>query len=372
MRALLAWLLTTLAVSGQTTLVNIAWDSVSDATVTGYFVYAGAGTVTPSTNVNYQVRTLVTAAAGATQTASVTVANGPQTFWVTSYNGLESDPSTALTGTIPIATQAPTCNLTASSAAIIRGSTVTLTWTVANAASLGALLEPGVGSVNASGGSVVLTPSNSATYTLTVWNTIGTNTCSVLVDVNAPPPTFTFTRSPTGILIGESSTLTWSAMTDATSATIQPTVGAISVSGGSIMVSPVVTTTYTNTATGPGGTLTRYAIVTVNPALAADFSITPTTLLQGDSATLNWTTYGTCSGVTIDQGVGAKPCGTGSETVSPTVNTTYTMITAGTGGPVTNTATVLVVIPPPPPPPPVPTPGPTVATTAMRKAILIR
>jgi hypothetical protein len=66
--------------------------------------------------------------------------------------------------------------------------------------------------------------------------------------------------SPT-IVIGESSTLSWS-VTDATSVTIDNGVGTVALSG-STTVSPIPTTTYTLTATNAAGSVTATTTVTV-------------------------------------------------------------------------------------------------------------
>lgn len=363
------WLLSCVLLQAQTTTVSLYWDTVTNTptvTVVNYFLYVGIGGSTPATNANYYIRQAVIPVVGSTQTASVVVNNGPTTFWVTAASNYgESPPSTELNVTIPVPATAPSCSLTASAETILRGQTTTLSWNVINAAAIGAILTPGVGSVSATAGSVVLTPSNSTDYVLTVWNDYGTNTCTVPITVTYPAPTFTFTRSPTAILLGASATLSWSSMTDATSAILDPGTLSISTNGGSLVVTPIVTTTYTNTATGPGGTTTKYAVVTVDPVLRSTFTVSPTTLLLGSSATLDWTTYGICSGVTIDNGVGAKPCGVGSEVVTPIVGTTYTMITSGTGGPVTNTVQVVVITPSG-------IPNTFLGSVVMKKAILIR
>ncbi len=77
------------------------------------------------------------------------------------------------------------------------------------------------------------------------------------------PPTANLSAAPPGILVPNSSTLTWTT-TDATSASIDNSIGAVSTSG-SLVVSPTVTTTYTLTATGLGGSATSSATITVTP-----------------------------------------------------------------------------------------------------------
>jgi hypothetical protein len=83
-----------------------------------------------------------------------------------------------------------------------------------------------------------------------------------------PTPTFTLSANPTSITSGASSTLTWSAVTNATSCTASggTFTGSKPTSGGTQSVSPTSTTTYTLSCTGAGGTTNQSATVTVtNP-----------------------------------------------------------------------------------------------------------
>lgn len=79
----------------------------------------------------------------------------------------------------------------------------------------------------------------------------------------APPasPTVTLQANPTVIQRGQSSTLTWSS-TNATSLSLSPQIGNVAPQG-STTVTPQSSTTYTITATGPGGTADSTALVTV-------------------------------------------------------------------------------------------------------------
>lgn len=84
----------------------------------------------------------------------------------------------------------------------------------------------------------------------------------------APPPppparpTVTLQANPTAVNKGEAVTLTWSS-TNATQLTIAPEVGAVAPEG-STKVTPGDSTTYTITATGPGGSADSSVRVTVN------------------------------------------------------------------------------------------------------------
>src|SRR5690348_1650489 len=81
--------------------------------------------------------------------------------------------------------------------------------------------------------------------------------------VTQPPakPTVSIQASPTSINKGQSATLSWTS-TDATQLTVAPDVGAVNAQG-STTVSPADSTTYTITASGPGGSADSSVRVTV-------------------------------------------------------------------------------------------------------------
>src|SRR3954467_15987653 len=85
----------------------------------------------------------------------------------------------------------------------------------------------------------------------------------------------------------------------------------------------------------------------------AQFSIEPTTIQRGQSATLRWEVAGNATSVSIDNAIGTVQ-NTGNRRVFPTDSTTYTLTATGPGGSVTASATVTVSSPLPPPPPPTP------------------
>jgi peptidoglycan-associated lipoprotein len=89
----------------------------------------------------------------------------------------------------------------------------------------------------------------------------------------APQPTVTINASPENVTSGQAVTLSWSS-TNATDLTIDPGVGKVSPQG-STPVNPTTSTTYTITATGPGGSVTAGTRVTVG-ALTATVAPPPT------------------------------------------------------------------------------------------------
>src|SRR5215469_1793344 len=82
----------------------------------------------------------------------------------------------------------------------------------------------------------------------------------------APPasPTVALSASPASAQAGQPVTLTWSS-TNATSITLEPSVGRVAAQG-FMTVMPTQSTTYTVTVTGPGGSAHANAQVTITPA----------------------------------------------------------------------------------------------------------
>lgn len=158
----------------------------------------------------------------------------------------------------------PTVNISASPSTITQGQSSTLSWTSTNASS--ATINQGIGSVPVNGSTTVW-PTQTTTYTVTVTGPGGTDADSVTVTVSQyPRPTVSISASPNTILLGESSTVTWSS-TNTDSATVEVGIGGTHYNvpvNGSQNVTPDKTTTYTITVTGPGGTATDSVTVTVN------------------------------------------------------------------------------------------------------------
>ena len=158
------------------------------------------------------------------------------------------------------------------------------------------------------------------------------------VVISAPTVTIFSIPVPLGIR------LYWSS-TNAQSCVIEPDIGAVTLNG-SIFISPLVTTTYTITATGPAGTATATVTVPVIPVgPTVTISAMPGNIQYGQSATLSWssTAAETC---VIEPGIGPVNV-SGSMTVSPTETTNYTITATGPGGTATGIATVTVTHPAP-------------------------
>jgi phospholipase C len=174
----------------------------------------------------------------------------------------------------------------------------------------------------------------------------------VQVAALALPQITQFTASPTSLSAGQITTLTW-VTTNATSVTITPPVQLSDDSGpippsGSVSTPVAATTTYSITATGPGGNAGPLT-VTITVPLTLSLTASPSTVAPGQSATLSWQiTGGTASSFTLVDGSGnsvCNPCSPtlGTASVTPAATTTYTAsATSSDGSVITQSATVTV------------------------------
>ncbi len=165
--------------------------------------------------------------------------------------------------------------------------------------------------------------------------------CGMSLGSCPPLPSATFTTNDSTIVLGtgETTTLQWSTG-GVTSVSINQGIGGVALNG-SRTVAPTSTTTYTLTATGERGTVTR--TVTINvvppPAPTVSFSISPTEICPGNTATLSWSVTGVISSISINQGIGTVSA-SGTRTVSPNSTTTYTITATNAGGTTTRSVTL--------------------------------
>lgn len=158
-----------------------------------------------------------------------------------------------------------------------------------------------------------------------------------------PPAIISFVASPTATT-GGAATLSW-VTRNATAVSINSGVTTTLLSG-SVTVAPNVTTTYTLTATGPGGpAVTAQATISVTlitPAVTS-FTATPPAITVGEASVLAWTTTN-ATAVTVTGLTGTFP-GASSATVRPTATTTYRLTATGPGGTATASVTITVTSP---------------------------
>ena len=239
-------------------------------------------------------------APGSTITYTLTATNASGNTRATYQVMVSGTPST------PASTGLPVINsFIASPPSITAGSSVTLSWNVSNATSV--TIDQWVGAV-ASVGTTSVSPTATTNYILMAINAAGKTVATTQVTVttgtattlNLPVINF-FSANPTSILSGESSTLTWN-VSNATSVTIEPGIGAVSLAG-SRSVSPTVATVYMLTATNTDGSVNES--VTVLVSVEGPFAVTK---VQAKGASAS----------------GTRPC-------PFTINYTYDITTNGPG-----------------------------------------
>jgi hypothetical protein len=184
--------------------------------------------------------------------------------------------------------------------------------------------------------------SNTFTYYAQVSSTVTTCTNPTRVATNSvvvnPIPGVGTTASATTICQGSSTTLTG---TGASTYTWQP--GGLS--GTSVIVSPITTTTYTVTGTNAQGcSATATRVITVNPAASVTGSASPGIVCPGGAVTLT----GTNAGATFNWQPGNLNTTSGvGVVVNPIAQTTYT-VTATYGNGCTRSQTFVVLMNPTP------------------------
>ncbi len=295
---------------------RLTWTSQNAVTGT---INQGVGAVTPNNTAGFR-----DVSPSNTTTYTMTVTNS---------NGVTA--TCARTITVTPVPEAPICNsFTASPSTITSGGNSTLTWNTTNANTV--TINNGVGGV-AVDGSTSVSPLQTVTYTLTA---VGANnqqvSCPVTVTVSNPPEDTrpvceSFTASPNTLPNGGgNTTLTWNT-SRASNVSISPSVGSVATDG-SRLVSLTQSTTYTLTArdadNDSDSCTTTVTVTPVNPpaitcSANVSFNATQTSIDEGESTTLNWSTSNITS-VRFDQGISATGL-SGSVSVNPTSDRTYTL-----------------------------------------------
>jgi len=145
--------------------------------------------------------------------------------------------------------------------AIASGETATLSWTSKDATSCD--IQPGIGAVNTQG-SMTVSPAADTSYYLSCTGPGGTSNSSANITVAAQAvsaPTSSLSVTPASVTRGETATLNWSSQ-NATNCELQPGIGRVETLG-SKEITPVADTSYTLNCSGPGGTTTSRANVSV-------------------------------------------------------------------------------------------------------------
>ncbi len=229
-------------------------------------------------------------------------------------------------------------SFTATPTTITAGESATLTWETSNAAAvtLNGVPVP-------ADGALIVAPTTTTDYDLLADSVSGRITLTVTQP--PPPPTVTidsFTAIPTTITAGQSATLSWET-SNATAVTLN---GVTVPADGALIVAPTITTDYDLLADGVSRRLTLTVTAPPPPPTVTidSFTVVPTTISVGQSATLTWETSNATT-VTLN---GAMVPADGTLTVAPATTTSYDLLADG----VSRRLTLTVTQPPPPPPPP--------------------
>ncbi len=154
---------------------------------------------------------------------------------------------------------------------------------------------------------------------------------SVEIIQDIDPPVVTIQATPASVILGNTAELAWTSE-NADICEITPDIGLVDLSG-RMTVSPQATTTYTITAIGLGGTATAETVVSVFLPPTVTIDVDPDTIIEGQTATLTWTSAN-AENCVIQPGLGSVPLN-GTTTVSPNQTTIYTITASGPGGIVT-------------------------------------
>lgn len=258
----------------------------------------------------------------------------------TTYRLTARNKSGELSESVTVTVDRPTIRIISFRAAptsIKPGETANLVWETENADTV---TISGIGNVQPTGTTSV-SPRETTTYTLTATGKGGSVTATATVStgpVVAVPRILSFGAAPTEILAGESSMLTWSV--DGAQEISITALGVVA-SAGNSSVMPTVTTTYVLTAKNDGGEVKANVTVTVVPlARILSFTASPSSSAKaGDVVKLTWSTAD-AQQVSIN-GIGTVTP-SGSVDVTPSVDTTYTLVAQGKKNTVSSSVTVTI------------------------------
>ena len=220
---------------------------------------------------------------------------------------------------------------------IIAGESATLSWSVTDSESQS--INQGIGSVSAVDNRVV-SPTGTTTWTLTAIGQAGNDTAQAILTVYQPVVANLRANGQnvsTSITRGQTANLDWVVTGDASSASIDQGIGPVLLTSNR-NVAPTLTTTYTLSASGLGGSDTDGVTVTVNQPPELSYSA-PLQINYGDSMSIDFTYRYATSGVVIAALYTQRNPNTGNA-----VNITENISLPGTisdesGAAVTNTAT---------------------------------
>jgi len=223
----------------------------------------------------------------------------------------------------------PTVTLNANPLSVTAGNSSTLSWSSSHATSC--VASGGWSGTQATSGSKSVTPSGTTTYTLTCSGTGGSTSKSVTVTVtgSGSAPAVYLSSYPDTVTAGTPVGLGWATSNAASCTASGGWSGSRPLSGGET-VYPSTTTMYTLTCSGTaGGSASASVTVTVTSSTPSiNIGVTPPAIDPGGAATLQWSTTGVTSCSASGGWSGSKSL-SGSQQVSPSSTTTYTLTCTG-------------------------------------------
>ncbi len=329
--------------SSATTTVSV----VSPSPVSILVFQATPSTIAPggTSTLSWVVQnaTTVTITPGVTATLSPTSGSTPvQPAATTTYTLTATGAGgTTVTAQATVTVQASTSAgpqiimYTGSPLSITAGGTSTLSWTTANATSV---TISGLGSEPLNGSTSTGVLNTTTSFTLTAAGANGAMVTAVITIQVVPatvPQIVVFSAIPGTINAGQSSQLCWQVI-GATSISISNGVGSNLAANACATVSPQSTTTYVLTAINATGQIQASATVNVGSTMITSFTASPEFVTsQGNPVVLSWTTTNATSVALVGGDMTSSPANlptSGSFTVTPMDNATYTLIAYGPGG----------------------------------------
>lgn len=264
---------------------------------------------------------------------NVTFNSGASGWMVENYLIIDPNPP------VPVGNTQPSVVLSANSTSVNPGDSIYFTWSSNNTVSCtasggwsGALSTSGSKSIIATNASVY--PTQTA-FIITCLGSNGTNVSqTVRVDISASNlsnllPTVTLTSSPSSIISGQTSLLSWSTTNAVTCNATGAWTGVMPTSG-SVVVSPTQTSSYTidcNNSLGAIATDSKTVTVSQNTGggtPTVSLSVSTSAITLGQSATLSWTTSNVTN-CTASGGWSGAQTTSGTQVITPNQTTSYSL-----------------------------------------------
>jgi hypothetical protein len=268
----------------------------------------------------------------------------------TTYNLSCSGPggSSSRSITVLVTTAPPTVTLTAVPSSIGIGGSTSLTWnsTNANFCTAGGGWSGTLGT-SGSQGTAALTVTTD--FDLTCFGAGGSTTQTATVTVASLAPVISLNAQPATVPSGGVSTLSWTTGNATSCSGSGGWAGPMATSGSQSTGALTATQTYVLTCSGLGGSATQSVTVSVSAATAptVNLSASPSTVANGGSSTISWTSTNAVSCIASGGWSGSQGASGSFPTGTLTTTTTYTLTCTNATGSAAQSTTVTVSAPTP-------------------------